>query len=91
MFFRRSGPKAPTAHCQTCSRIRAFLAVGGLLIISLPIFGEKAAPISQLTPMTIALGMVGVGMIAFVFRWIAWRRERAENQDSTDPATDDAA
>lgn len=89
MFFRRSGPKTPTAPCQTCSRIRGFLAIAGLLIISLPILGEKAPPLSQLTPMPIALGIVGIGMIAFIFRFIAWRRGIANDQDTVGPATDD--
>lgn len=61
-------------------RIRAFLAISGLLIISLPIFGEKAAPLSKLTPMSIALALIGVGMVAFTARWIAWRRSEASNQ-----------
>lgn len=89
MFFRRSDPKTPTAACQTCIRIRAFLAIAGLLLISLPIFGEKAAPILLLTPITIALGLVGVGMIAFIFRWAAWRRKIAEDNLTADHATDD--
>lgn len=89
MFFRRSGPNAPTAACQSCSWIRAFLAIGGLLIISLPFFGDKAAPIAQLTPMTIALGIVGIGMIAFIARWIAWRRDEARKQETPDHSTDE--
>ncbi len=91
MFFRRSSPKTPTAPCQSCSRIRAFLAIAGLLIIALPIFGEKAAPIAKLTPMTISLGLVGIGMIAFIARWIAWRRENAQKQENPDHITDEIA
>jgi hypothetical protein len=61
-------------------RIRAFLAIAGLLIIALPILGDKAAPLSKLTPMSIALALVGVGMVAFIFRWISWRRSEASKQ-----------
>lgn len=77
MFFRRSKTKIPAAPCQSCARIRAFLAVAGILIIAMPVFGERAAPLGQLTPMGIALAMVGVGSVAFIARWIAWRREQA--------------
>lgn len=62
-------------------RIRAFLAIAGLLIIALPIFGETAAPLAKLTPMSIALALVGVGMVAFVARWVAWRRGEASKHD----------
>lgn len=89
MFFRRSGPKTQTASCRTCSRIRAFLAIAGLLIISLPIFGEKAGALSLLTPMKIALGLIGIGIIAFAFRWLAWRREIKEGHLPVDHSTDD--
>ncbi len=91
MMFRRSKPKTPEAYCQSCARIRVFLAVAGLLIIALPLLGEKAAPFSKLTPMGIALALVGLGSIAFVARWIAWRRSEAEAQQSTDQSPDDPA
>lgn len=81
MFFRRSRHKTSEAPCQSCARIRAFLAVAGILIIAMPLFGEKAAPLAKLTPMGIALAMMGVGSIAFVLRWIAWRREEARNRE----------
>ena len=82
MFFKRSSPRTPTAPCQSCMRIRAFLAISGLLIIALPIFGEKAAPLAKLTPMSIALALVGVGMVAFIARWVAWRRREAGKEKS---------
>jgi hypothetical protein len=86
MMFRRTKPKTPMAYCQSCARIRAFLAVAGLLIIALPLFGEKAAPFAQLTPMGIALALVGMGSIAFVARWVAWRQDEArKRQDGEDP------
>lgn len=86
MMFRRTKPKTPMAYCQSCARIRAFLAVAGLLIIALPLFGEKAAPFAQLTPMGIALALVGMGSIAFVARWVAWRQDEArKRQDDEDP------
>lgn len=84
MMFRRSNPKTPVAYCQSCARIRAFLVIAGLLIITLPLFGEEAAPLSKLTPMGIALALVGVGSIAFVARWIAWRRDKAWSEEEAD-------
>jgi hypothetical protein len=88
MFFRRLKSKTlAAAPCQSCARIRAFLAVAGILIIAMPVFGEKAAPLGQLTPMGIALAMVGAGSIAFIARWIAWRREEANGQQTSDQNT----
>jgi len=91
MLFRRSTAKTPQGYCQTCARIRAFLAVAGMLIVALPFFGDKAAPLSKLTPMGIALTMVGIGCIAFIARWIAWRRSEAQTQQSADHSPDGQA
>ncbi|WP_439138974.1 hypothetical protein [Roseicyclus sp.] len=41
--------------------------------------------------MTISLGLVGIGMIAFIARWIAWRRENAQKQENPDHITDEIA
>ncbi len=91
MMFRRTKPKTPMAYCQSCARIRAFLAVAGLLIIALPLFGEKAAPFAQLTPMGIALALVGMGSIAFVARWVAWRQDEARKRQDGEEPTDATA
>ena len=87
MFFRRTEPKAPTAQCQSCARIRVFLAVAGLLIIALPVIGENAAPLATLTPMTIALAMTAVGVIGLVIRLFAWRRSEAQRNTDNDGPT----
>lgn len=87
MLFRRAEPKAPNAQCQSCARIRLFLAVAGLLIIALPLIGDKAAPLATLTPMTIALVMMGIGAFAFVIRLIAWLRSEAQPRTEQDSPT----
>lgn len=84
MMLRRTTPKPRTTQCQSCARIRAFLAVSMMLIIALPLFGDKAAPLAQMTPMGIALGLTGLGSLAFVARWIAWRRSEARSRQSAD-------
>jgi hypothetical protein len=89
MMFRRTKPKTPEAYCQSCARIRAFLAVAGMLIIALPFLGEKAAPFAKLTPMGIALALVGVGTVAFIARWIGWRRSQSDDRKNIDQSPDD--
>jgi hypothetical protein len=79
MFIKRSDPTPGKAPCQSCSRIRAFLAIAGLLIIALPLIGDAASPISNLTPMSFALGLVAIGFVGFVVRWIAWRHSRKQD------------
>lgn len=91
MMFRRSNPKTYEGYCQSCARIRAFLAVAGLLIVALPIFGDKFAPLSQLTPMGIALAIVGVGSIAFFARWIAWRRSQSQPKQTPEAQSEEQA
>ncbi|MDA0963152.1 MAG: hypothetical protein O2898_09575 [Proteobacteria bacterium] len=61
------------------------------MIIALPLFGEKAAPFAQLTPMGIALALVGIGSIAFVARWVAWRHDEARKPQDAEDAPDAAA
>lgn len=86
MFIKRYKPTPGKAPCQTCSRIRAFLAIAGLLIIALPFFGEAAAPISKLSPMSIALGLVAIGLVGFMVRWIAWTRGRTQDLQPSNQA-----
>lgn len=83
MMLRRTTPKPRTTQCQSCARIRTFLAVSMMLIIALPLFGDKAPPLAHLTPMRIAVGIMGLGSLAFVARWIAWRRSEDSSRHST--------
>lgn len=80
MMFRRSARTRSIAPCQACARMRAFLAVAAVLIIAMPLLGEKAAPLAQLTPMDIALAITGLGLLAFIIRFIAWRRDEAQER-----------
>ena len=80
MVFRRSPRFKSAAPCQACVRIRTFLAVAAILIIAMPILAETAAPIAILTPMNFALAIMGLGLLAFFIKLIAWRLERAQEQ-----------
>jgi len=87
MMFQKSPDKTQAAPCQACLRIRAFLIVSLALIIAVPLLGEKIAPIAELTPMNIALSIVGIGGLAFVARWVAWRRQQAHAPQDIEIAT----
>lgn len=80
----------PTAPCQVCVRTRIFLAVSVCLIVAMPLLGDKATPLAVLTPMNIALSIVGIGSLAFIARWIAWRRDAARPQDTSPDTAEDA-
>ena len=80
----------PTAPCQVCVRTRIFLAVSICLIVAMPLLGDKATPLAVLTPMNIALTIVGIGSLAFIARWIAWRRNAARPQGSSPDTAEDA-
>jgi len=80
----------PTAPCQVCVRTRIFLAVSICLIVAMPLLGDKATPLAVLTPMNIALTIVGIGSLAFIARWIAWRRNTARPKGTSLNAAEDA-
>jgi hypothetical protein len=60
------------------------------LIVAMPLLGDKATPLAVLTPMNIALTIVGIGSLAFIARWIAWRRNAARPQGSSPDTAEDA-
>lgn len=80
----------PTAPCQVCVRTRIFLAVSICLIIAMPLLGDKATPLAVLTPMNMALTIVGIGSLAFIARWIAWRRDAARPKGTSPSTAEDA-
>jgi len=57
-------------------------------MITIPLLGDKAAPIANLTPMGIALGIMGVGAFAFLVRLIEWRRSEARARHSKQSPTE---
>lgn len=80
MIFRRSYRTRSAAPCQTCTRIRTFLTVSAVLIIAIPLIGEKAAALAKIKPMEIALAIMGLGFVGFIIRLIAWRKEEAQDR-----------
>jgi hypothetical protein len=60
------------------------------LIVAMPLLGDKATPLAVLTPMNIALTIVGIGSLAFIARWIAWRRNTARPKGTSLNAAEDA-
>lgn len=70
---------APTAGCTRCSTLRWFLTLAGLLIAALYLQPGWAVRISGLvpSPLTLGLGICGIGLIGFGLG--LWRLRRAQN------------
>lgn len=88
MTSPRTARKTAGSYCQTCVRIRLFLAVAGLLIVALPFMGDRAAALSHLTPMGVALAFMAIGSVAFILRWIAWQRSKSRDEMPTEQDPD---
>lgn len=80
MIFRRTYRTRSAAPCQTCARTRIFLIVAAVLIVAMPLLGEKLSLLTKVKPMGIALAIMGLGLLAFTIRFISWRREEAQKR-----------
>ncbi|WP_323785424.1 hypothetical protein [Thalassovita sp.] len=65
-----------TATCQRCLWLRAFLAVGFALIVLIGMQPEAAQIVAAMmpTPLSLAVGGMFLGSLAFFFRLWVWVR-----------------
>lgn len=68
-----------TSQCSTCSWLRWFLTLAGVVIIGLYLQADWAVRVSSLVPsaMAIGLGICGIGSIGFGVG--LWRMRRAQD------------
>lgn len=83
MHFKRTTSRN-RSRCQRCATIRLFVAVSAMLIVAMPFMSDKAAPLAALTPAHFAYALMGAGCLAFVLRWIQWKRDMSAAAQSSD-------
>lgn len=66
---RKSGA---VRSCRQCMRIRLFLMVAMMLIVSFLLVDKNEAPLSGITTLDFALIVVGVGLAGFALRIIQY-------------------
>ncbi len=72
--------KKKTYVCRQCLVIRYFLCAAALMIMAIPLLGEKLIPLSRLTAWHFVAIIWGIGIIGFVFKLIVDRPETREDQ-----------
>ena len=94
MYFKRTTSRS-RHRCQRCATIRLFIAVSAMLIVAMPFMSDKAAPLAALTPAHFAYALMGAGSLAFLLRWIQWKRGRSSathhTNDRSPPASNQMA
>jgi hypothetical protein len=71
MFLKRalsSKARKNRRNCAQCQRIRLFLLLASALTIGIFLVDKESSPLSNLTPMKMALAVLCFGAIGFVIR-----------------------
>lgn len=82
MFLRRTlGNKARNRRrsCAQCQRIRLFLLIASALIIGIFLVDKESSPLSNLTPMKMALAVVFFGAIGSVIRLLQYFADKKQD------------
>lgn len=66
-------PKKKKHVCRQCLVIRYFLFAAALMILAIPIAGEKLVPLQSLTAWHFVGIIWGIGVLGFIFKLIVDR------------------
>ena len=68
--------------CQTCMVVRMFVIAAILVAAFIIVADDRMHILTSVTPMHAALAVIAIGLMGFVVKLLAWRREQAETVSS---------
>ena len=68
--------------CQTCMVVRMFVIAAILVAAFIIVADDRMHILASVTPMHAALAVIAIGLMGFVVKLLAWRREQVENVSS---------